>query len=368
MVDFFRRTLRARPSRFVLAFQFLMVWAEAAIIWVVPVCWATAAANDANPPVDNPILALANLSQGGRSFAFEASAHALPDGGHLQGIQAFHDIDTDRHFCFLSHDSERVAYFVTVEFQYGSQRSRTDGEGQILQRQNLPSDGRLPSLRHAGGMQRIGDYLVIGVEDNQLKCRSQIQFWDISEPLEPRIRAPLTVTRESERAKSMTAGAVGIVKRQTDHLLIVANWDAEDLDFYTSNGLPLGDDGCRFEFKMRWSQKHAEKSAWVPDKDWGGYQALNLVADSESQIFILGFYTVGNNEDIIDIFSLDLARENSEVIRKVGSKRMQLASGAHFRYAGGIDIRSPKRLDCYASEHNMRRSQTHFLIMDMKTP
>jgi len=44
---------------------------------------------------------------------------------------------------------------------------------------------------------------------------------------------------QSEIPKDKTAGAVGIVRRDHDHLLAVANWDARDLDFYQSNGLPL---------------------------------------------------------------------------------------------------------------------------------
>ncbi|NQV34472.1 MAG: hypothetical protein HQ515_17390 [Phycisphaeraceae bacterium] len=130
----------------------------------------------------------------------------------------------------MSRDSNTQAYFVTAVFDAGLSNG-----GEIRHLQVLPSDGRQPPLRHAGGMQLIGDYLVIGVEDNQDKLRSQIQFWDVSKPFAPELRVPLTVMREGTVPGDQTAGAVGILKYDRHHLLVVANWDAEHLDVHMSS-------------------------------------------------------------------------------------------------------------------------------------
>ncbi len=269
----------------------------------------------------------------------------LPAGGHWQGIQAFDSEELNQAVCFLSRDSHTQAYFVTATLD--PDRS---GRGEVRHFQAIPSDGRQPPLNHAGGIQLIGDYLVVGVEDNQDKLRSQIQFWDVSKPFAPQLRAPLTVQREGTVPKDKTAGAVGILRGPGYHLLVVANWDAEHLDFYVSNGRPLGDDRCRFSFKVRWSQKEARRHAWQPDQAWEPYQAINLVADRDANIYLFGFGTRGEDRDVIDLFVIDLARETSDMVKKVGRRQMTLPGMAHFRSAGGVSIQTPDDISCLASE------------------
>ncbi|MCP4454754.1 MAG: hypothetical protein GY809_25115 [Planctomycetes bacterium] len=305
-----------------------------------------AAHSDTNPAINNPAKALANLPSEGHKITLSKGRIVFPNGGHWQGIQSLTHKKLNQQICFLSRDSDTAAYFVTAVFDPGF-----PSRGEIRHFQALPSDGRQPPLRHAGGMQLIGDYLVIGVEDNQDKLRSQIQFWDVSKPLAPQLRVPLTVMREGTVPKDQTAGAVGIVKYNHHHLLVVANWDAEHLDFYASNGLPLGDDTCRFSFKVRWSQRQAHKHTWQPDQAWEGYQAINLMADRSDNVYLLGFGTRGEGEDVIDLFAIDLAGELRSIVQKVSRRHMNLQGNAHFRSAGGISVRSSEELSCFASEH-----------------
>lgn len=318
------------------------------LIWLATSCALGAGdpvGDDANPLLVEPLRAFKAIPNEAREIIFSRGTTVFPPGGHFQGIQALDDAQRRRLVCFISRNSERVAYFAVVEFDATAQAA-----GSIRHLQVLPSDGRQPPLRHPGGMQLIGRYLVVGVEDNQEKRRSQVQFWDVSNPLAPALRAPLTVARESTTPKDKTAGAVGIVRRESDHLLVVANWDARALDFYTSNGLPLSDDACRFAPAARWSIEEAHTASWTPDRVWRSYQGVNLVCDTEFNLFLLGFATAGSNTDVIDLFSVDLSNEPPEIIRKLRSKPMQLTGGAHFRYAGGIRVGSVNDLTCYATE------------------
>jgi hypothetical protein len=304
--------------------------------------------NDANPTVANPVTAFAAIPRQARKIEFRTGSKLFPEGGHWQGIQSYYDNHLGKQVFFISRDSDTEAYFLVGAFPPGPKSF-----GEIHHVQFLPSDGKQPRLRHAGGIQLIGDYLVIGLEDDQEKRRSQIQFWDVSDPFNPGYRDLLTITREGSEPKKKTAGAVGIVQRQHDHLLVVANWDAADLDFYTSNGKRLGDDKCRFSFRFTWSSDTANKGVWEPDRNWGKYQSVNLIADSDHNIFLLGFNTNAHNKDFVDLFALDLSQDTHDRVRKVKNKNMVLKGGAHFRYSGGISIDSSSQLACFATERDI---------------
>ena len=316
---------------------------------VCPRVGALPASQDTNPALTDPLRAFASIPETVRKTALGMGKHTLPHGGHWQGIQAYAHDELKRQICFLSRDSHTQAVFITAVFD-----PRSPQLGAIRHVQTLPSDGQQPPLCHAGGIQLIGDYLVIGVEDNQDKQRSQIQFWDVSKPFAPSLHGPLTIKRESTIPKDKTAGAVGIVKREHDHLLVVANWDARDLDFYRSNGLPLKDDACSFSLALRWSYRYAHRHAWQPDQVWESYQAVNLLSDLRSNIYLLGFATDGAGRDIVDLFSVDLNRDRSNILQKLSRKQLALQGNAHFRSAGGISIDSTTRLSCWASGHNGR--------------
>jgi len=302
---------------------------------------------DANPVLADPRKAFARMSETVCSTAIAKGNSAFAEGGHWQGIQAYDHDQGQQQICFLSRDSSTQAYFVTATFD-----PRTPQFGAIRHVQGLPSDGQQPPLRHAGGIQVIGDYLVVGVEDNQRKLRSQIQFWDVSNPFTPRLRSPLTIKRQSQIPKDKTAGAVGIVKCGRYHVLVVANWDALALDIYQSNGLPLRHDGCRFSLTRRWSYQQAQRQAWQPNRVWESYQAINLISDIRSRIYLLGFATDARGRDVIDFYSFDLNQENANIMQKLGRKQLRLQGNARFRSAGGISIRSATELNCWASEHN----------------
>ena len=102
-----------------------------------------------------------------------------------------------------------------------------------------------------------------------------------------------------------TAGAVGIVRREHDHLVAVANWDCRAIDFYVSNGQPLHDAACRFARKSRWTAEAAATDDWQPNRTRGQYQAINLLADESGRIYMLGFDTPAGL-DVVDLFRVDL--------------------------------------------------------------
>lgn len=309
--------------------------------------------SDENLRVDDVPAAFAALPPQARAVKFLRGTTGFPDGGHFQSIQSAFDAEANKQMCFVTRDSNTVALFITIQFPAG-----LTSFGTIEHLQVLPSDGRQPPLRHPGGAQLVGDYLVIGVEDNQARLRSQVQFWDVSQPTFPVQRTPLTIIRESGTPEDKTAGAVGIVKRDADHLLVVANWGCRVLDFYLSNGFPLGDDLCRFELSVRWSPGAADKQDWKPDQEWGNYQNTTLVADRAGRVFLFAGENDVNDQDFIDLYLIDLAEHPSRIVKKLGSKQMTLTGGARLSAAGGIFVKSRRELVSYSTEDGVREKMT----------
>ncbi len=196
----------------------------------------------------------------------------------------------------------------------------------------------------------MGDYLVVGVEDNSEKDKSRVCFFDIKDPEKP-IGDPInTIQREGEE-KLSTAGAVAIVKRPVDHLLIVGSWDSDTLDFYRSNGMAPGESGCEFIYWQTWSKDDACRENWCDDI-WGNYQNLNLISGTDEHLFLVGYYCNEDKENYADLYSLDLSKPASEMIKKKDSKRLKCRRGASFQYGGGIYINDERSLISYACERN----------------
>lgn len=278
--------------------------------------------------------------------SFALGKTKLPRGGHLQGIQVRFDAIKNRHLVYLTHDSETVAYLMVVEFVHDFTRP-----GRVVAYQVFPSDGGSPPLRHAGGTQLVGDILAVGLEDNQQKTRSEIQFWDVASAEKPAQLKHLTIPRTGT-AKDKTSGAVGLVRREAGHLLAVANWDSRAIDFYVTPTSNLSDPACRFEHHARWQAVSAETTDWQPDATFGTYQAVNLVADAQGGLFLLGLNTTSAGKDIVDLFSVRLDQPPDKMLRKLAQKELKLAKENRFRFAGGIWV-DRGRLAVLSSSRNL---------------
>lgn len=327
-------------------------FAAAALIASLAAVQASLAFGQASGTLSDVPAALEKVSNLDGGLTFDCGPIKLPAGGHLQGVQiAMEDAPPGRQV-LISHDSLSVAYLAVVEFLNTELDNFAAGGKLVLIRQ-LPSDGQSPPLRHAGGFQFAGRVLAVGVEDNQEKKRSQIQFWSFDTRSQLDQLKHLTIARSSETPKVATAGAVGLVARKKDHLLAAGNWDCRAIDFYRSNGKPLTDFGCRFEHALQWQADAADTSDWKPDTIRGTYQSLNFVGDEAGGVFLLGFDTTPAGQDVIDLFEVDLARGAERALRKVARKAVSLEDGNHFRYAGGAAVRNGKLL-ILSGERNFR--------------
>jgi len=291
---------------------------------------ANAAVADGPSLVDVP-GAVEKLSTRAQPLAFSfPNVGSLPKGGHLQGVQLRFYPESKRHVAFISHDSQATAYLVAVEFP-----ADLAGAGKVLHVHTLPSDGKSPPLRHAGGFQMAGTVLAVGVEDNQQKLRAQVQFWDVALPSDPRQLEHLTIERLGV-PKDQTAGAVALVERPDDFLLAVANWDSRAIDFYASTAKDLFDSKTRFEHRLRWTSAGADTKNWQPDGVFGAYQAVNLITDAQGKLFLLGTDSPTSGGDALDLYAVELDAPPARVLRKLLRKSFTRAAQGRFRFAGGV--------------------------------
>jgi len=257
------------------------------------------------------------------------------------------DAERQRHWLFLSHDSATTASVYVVEFP-----ATLSEPGRVVHVHEFPSDGDAPPLRHSGGIQLIDQVLVVGIEDNQEKTRSEVQFWDVSDPLNLRQLPHLTVKRQGE-PKTQTAGAVGLVQSGEGHTLAVANWDSRDIDFYVTNGKLLQDPECRFTHDRQWSVSTADTKDWVPDRLFGSFQSIQLLTNTHDELYLVGFHTSREGEELADLFTVDLKQSPEKTLQKIASQTITLSEDNHFRYAAGLWI-DGDRLRLLGSERNLQ--------------
>jgi hypothetical protein len=274
--------------------------------------------------------------------------------GHFQGIQQLRTAPNQTRYYAMTRNSWSGPFLIVVAFPTDQLH-----KGEIVAKHLLHSDGRKRPLKHPGGFQIIGDYAVIGVEDESGKKRSQIQFWDLSNPLNPRPASHLTIKREGTVKGNKTAGAVGICSRENDHLMVVGSWGSKQLDFYSSNGKPLSNDKCDFTYLATWDSETASKTGWI-DGQWGNHQNLNLVTDSNGAIYLIGFHR-GGGHDYADLFELSFAGEVT--LKKVASKHLILTNRCTFQHAGGAYL-EPNRLTILAGPKDLGRSEMYLNIAE----
>jgi hypothetical protein len=301
--------------------------------WLAAIAFVLATMSHALADDDTALLsAMEQLPSESQVLRFTLGQADLPRGGHLQGIQMRHDREHNRQLVFLSHDSLTVGYLLVVELP-----ADAASPGRVTHLLTFPSDGSSPPLRHAGGIQIAGDILAVGLEDNQQKTRSEVQFWNVSTPNAPVQLKHLTVRRAGD-PEDQTAGAVALLRREQDYVLAVGNWDSRAIDFYATNGKPLDDTACRFALRSRWTAADADRAAWRPDKESAAYQSVNLAAGASGETLLVGFGTTPAGPNVADVFAVDLQQPTKFILRKVARKVIAFPPGTSFRNAGSLSL------------------------------
>jgi hypothetical protein len=180
-------------------------------------------------------------------------------------------------------------------------------------------------LNHAGGCQRIGDYLVVPVETIGGPAASRIVFLDIADPTNLRILDTPSVPDRMRKA-----GAVGITSVAVDgqQTWVLAVYDDGAVDVYKSNGQPF----AQVAFQP-WFQTVANKNL----------QSFCLITDIHEQMFALGFELRGA-EDWVTLYPLP---PGAKELRGISSRQFftRGEDDVHFRWGAGIELKSDMAMD-----------------------
>jgi hypothetical protein len=288
-----------------------------------------------NPTIDDVALAFDLVNVKGKLIKIDRTGVVLAQGGHFQGIQRVSRVQRSPHERFespllvITSSSDSEGYFVPCTMA-------PDGlTGTAHPRVTMATT----PLTHAGGCQAVGHFLVAGLEDFNNRNSSEIQLWDLSgTPTQPLVK----INRKGPQDVS-TAGAVGLTSLGSGAVLAVATWNAGTVDFYKSVGDPFG--GSQLVFQTTWVPNQADKSDWV-DQNWGQYQNINLITQSDGQVFMVGFNR-GGGDDWMDLFSVDLTG-GKRAFRKLAKRHMYCTDGCTFDAGAGIVITSSKAFDVLA--------------------
>jgi hypothetical protein len=298
--------------------------------FLVLVCSVAAArAGDSNARADDVLAALTSIAPMPHSIPCDPCGFEVPAGGHLQGIQRA--MIGGKPFAILSGSARAESYLALIALE--------DDAGRVVAIKPL-----LPRpFKHAGGFQVCGDYLAVGIEDDNTKIASRIWILELSDLLQTETLKPVIEIERHGAYKRATAGAVGLAKVGNRHLLCVGTWDSATIDLYASNGKALGDPACSFAFRETWDAKRADRSNWADD-DFASYQNLNVVVDKDGCVFLVGFaHTRGN--DVADVFELH-AEADMATEKRLRKRCRHILHGQEtsFRHGAGLAFVEPGTL------------------------
>lgn len=247
--------------------------------------------------------------------------------GHLQGAQI---LDKNGKRYIIVTGSSDVSYSIVVKLD------KEKGNKTISMNHLMHNP-----FTHAGGIQLLGHYMGVGIEDNQQKDKSKVQIYDISNPEDP-IENPVFELFRSGEYKRSTAGSIALIEWQQHIIMLVVDWDGKNLDFYTCPVKAWN--LSNIEFKLWKSVKTAtlDKGGWIDD-EWRTYQNINLLCDKNNQLYALGLdgFDSERNTSVADLYKLNLGNIKDDIpvsMIKVSRKEFLCSATVSFSLGAGVHI------------------------------
>lgn len=256
-------------------------------------------------------------------------------GGHLQGIQRFENQNSP--YFFLSGSSDKWSYCAVV---------KTTPEYKVIQINNLFEK----PLKHAGGFQIFGNYLAVGIEDNDRKDKSKVCVYETSNAEEKFGKPILIIDRAGEPLRN-TAGCVGITFYNNKYIIAVGDWDTKHIDFYSSD-LKNNSENISEKISSIDIEK-VTKTGWI-NNDWNSYQNINLF-NINSNLYLIGLGQNAKSENIADLFEVTKETSGNFWLKKVATKTFNCTSNCNFKAGAGVEFKEGK-IEVFACPHNIGKT------------
>jgi hypothetical protein len=259
-----------------------------------------------------------------------SSRYAPPFDGHLQGIQGWSL--NGQEYALITGSSATYSYYTIV--------SLTDSQ-KVLSLNKIADS----PLRHAGGCQLAEGRLLVGIEDNYERNRSEIVALKLSDSL-PEVDGSTTAIMRQGKRDRHTAGATGFVKQNdSTYIAAVGDWDSRNIDFYRSQGsTPL-----QFELFATLSMDSAAMQGLTTLLKWPAYQSINLLADNKG-LYVVGF-AKDSGKNRADLYTV-VIKGNQAFLEAAATRHFKCTPGVSFRYGAGIRVNNGK-LQVYACQRNL---------------
>jgi hypothetical protein len=214
-----------------------------------------------------------------------------------------------------------------------------------------------PHYSHPGGMQQVGDVLVLALEDGQNgQPATKILFVDVSNPESP------TMLENSFTPPGLTqAGVVGVTPCGTGrenlpcatghYLMLISGGDNDELHFYESNGNDLKSSTLNWSLLYTWKKEELIGGDW-PKK----HQTLHFIREGTlgGRLFLAGARPDGLTvegffaDDYIDLFEVGFVGSRVELTHRSTRHMVSHPTGEGIRVPDG-DVLYGGRLASFAA-------------------
>lgn len=207
------------------------------------------------------------------------------------------------------------------------------------------ADGHDLSYNHPGGIQVIGDYLLVPIQTQNYQ-HSVVQLWDLT-PLRSGSTAITLVDGDFlPDSNDKRIGAIGIVN--TGDGFVIAAGNDKTIHIYTAEGTDL--EKADFQFSFSGKTKYDSAGACLLTDDSGTIYLVSTGGES----FVVSY------DDYALLYRIDVANQQ---IGYVSAKTCMSHStigfaGVHFRWGSGIYFREGPRLGLMATQRVMEKSFT----------
>ena len=209
---------------------------------------------------------------------------------------------------------------------------------------------------HAGGVSVCGDIMALGIEGKKSSDGSRVLFYSMGDPDDPRQFAHKIIRKRKK------AGAVALTRLENGFFL-VAVLTGKTIDFYFSRTVDFFDG---FSPTLVTWRTAALQVGWGGDENFGKYQTINFVTQSDGRLFLLGLHNtspaapVVPGRDYVDLFGVSLPRSvtratpslDTPTITKVGKRQFFCYDGqCNMDGAAGLHVTQSGELVVYSTFH-----------------